>query len=260
MQKLNYNLWFGNYKEKLEVAKDLKKSFESAKNNSPLPFNVSELGMQIFGDEYYSILRKIAIKVSEERVEKELKSDDKYVIALVKALEKLEEAINTLKEKKDDLEIVRETEIQKEFVESIQSLEKLRRRIEEEIEKVMKIVAPNLTEVAGAKIGAKLIEKFGSLENLAKAPASKIQISGAEKSLFMAIARIKKGKEAKIPKHGIIFTHAFVRNLPKSKRGKMARFLSAKISIASKIDFFRGELEEGLFDSLKRRFEELRRI
>ncbi|MCS7144123.1 MAG: RNA-processing protein [Archaeoglobaceae archaeon] len=259
MRKLSYNLWFGKFEEKVELAEKLKESFKSARNTSPLPFNISDLGIKIFGKDYYKTLRKIAIQVAEEKVEKELGSDDKYVIALVKALEELEEVINTLKEKKEDLEIVKETEIQDEFTEVLSNLERLKGGVENEIEAVMERIAPNLAEVAGAKIGAKLIERFGSLENLAKAPASKIQIIGAEKSLYKALARLKKGKEPKMPKHGIIFMHGFVRNLPKSKRGKMARFLAGKISIASKIDFFRGELEEGLYESVKNRFEELRR-
>ncbi|MEM4540360.1 MAG: RNA-processing protein [Archaeoglobaceae archaeon] len=259
MQKLSYNLWFGKFNGEVEVSKDLKQSFKSARNDAPLQFNVSEIGLKIFGNNYYNILRKIAIDVAEEKVEKELKSDDKYVIALVKALEQLDEAINALKEKKEDLELVRETEIQEEFANTLEKLERLRLRIEDEIASVMEKIAPNLTEIAGVKIGAKLIERFGSLENLAKAPASKIQIIGAERSLYRALAKIRKGKEAKVPKHGIIFAHGFIRNLPKHKRGKMARFLAAKISIASKIDFFRGELEEGLYESLKNRFERLRR-
>ncbi|MEM4156543.1 MAG: RNA-processing protein [Archaeoglobaceae archaeon] len=259
MLKLSYNLWFGKFNGDVEPSNDLKRSFKSARNNSPIPFNISELGMKVLGGDYYNLLRKTAIEVAEERVEKELKSDDKYVIALVKALEELEEAINTLKEKKEDLEVVRETEVIGEFDEGISSLEKLKSKVEKEIEAVMERIAPNLVEIASPKIGAKLIERFGSLENLAKAPASKIQIIGAERSLYKALARLRKGKEAKMPKHGIIFMHGFVRNLPKSKRGKMARFLAAKISIASKIDFFRGELEEGLYESLKNRYEELRR-
>lgn len=256
---MSYNLWFGKLNGEVEISKDFRSSFKSARNPSPLPFNISEFGRKVFGEDYYKLLRKTAIEVAEEKVERELKSDDSYVIALVKALEDVEEAINTLKEKREEIEIVRETEIQEDFANSISNLERLREKIEEEIRVVMERIAPNLSEIAGAKIGAKLLEKFGSLENLAKAPASKIQIVGAERSLYKALARIKKGKEAKVPKHGIIFTHPFVRSLPKSKRGKIARFLAAKISIAAKIDLFRGELEEGLYEALKKRFEELKR-
>ncbi|MEM4472676.1 MAG: RNA-processing protein [Archaeoglobaceae archaeon] len=258
MQKLKYNLWFGTLEKDLKISENFESSFLSAVNHSPLPFNLSEFGMKLLGKNYYRILRKVAIEIAEKRIKEELGSDEKYVIALVKALDGVEEAINIVKEKRDDLKDIRDT-ILGNFEDAIKELEKLRDEIEKEINATMHKIAPNLTEIAGYKIGAKLIEKFGSLKKLAFSNANKIQIAGAEKSLYKALTRIKKGKEAKIPKHGIIFLHSFVRSLPKKKRGKMARFLASKISIASKIDYFRGELEEGLFESLKRKFEELRR-
>ena len=48
----------------------------------------------------------------------------------------------------------------------------------------MAAVAPNLTVLVGELVGARLIAHVGSLVNLAKAPASTIQILGAEKTLF----------------------------------------------------------------------------
>ena len=48
----------------------------------------------------------------------------------------------------------------------------------------MAAVAPNLTVLVGELVGARLIAHVGSLINLAKAPASTIQILGAEKALF----------------------------------------------------------------------------
>ncbi len=48
----------------------------------------------------------------------------------------------------------------------------------------MMAVAPNLTVLVGELVGARLIAHVGSLVNLAKAPASTIQILGAEKALF----------------------------------------------------------------------------
>ncbi len=243
------------------MAEDLEEAFLKAENDEPLPFNIVDVALSVFGseEEYYATLRKTAISVTEKIVERELKREDRYVISLVKALEEVEEAINMLKEKLEDVESVKETELTAKFRKRIDELKALRREIEKEIEGMMAKIAPNLTEVAGAKIAAKLLEKAGSMEKLVRMPASKIQVVGAEKSLYKAFARMRKGKKAKIPKHGIIFLHPFVRTLPKSKRGKMARFLAAKIAIAAKIDYFRGELEEGLYDSLKKRYEELRR-
>lgn len=255
---MKYNLWFGTLEGDLKLSENFSLSFQLASNDSPLPFNVSEIGLKALGKDYYRILRKVAIEVAEKRVNDELRSDEKYLIALVKALEGVEEAINIVKEKDEDLRIVKE-DMAENFRKSIRELESLKSEIEREIEYTMRKIAPNLTEITGAKIGAKLIEKFGGLKKLAFASASKIQIAGAEKSLYKALARMKKGKDAKVPKHGIIFLHSFVRSLPKKKRGKMARFLATKISIASRIDYFRGELDESLLGSLRKRYEELKR-
>jgi len=259
---LRYNLWFGVYEDgKVEKSSNLEESFLNAENEEPAPFNISEVGTKIFGGgvEYYTSLRKIALAVAERLVEQELKREDRYVVALVKALEEVEEAINMLKEKVEDIRTVKDSEIVADFEDKIEELKNLKKKIEREIEEIMTKIAPNLTEIAGAKITAKLLERAGSMERLVKLPASKIQVIGAEKSLYKAFARMKKGKKAKIPKHGIIFLHPFIRTLPKSKRGKMARFLAAKIAIAAKIDYFRGEIDESLYESLRKRYEELRR-
>ncbi len=257
---MRYNLWFGVYEDgRLEKSSDLESSFTRAENPEPLPFNLSELGFSVFGKSYYPTLRKVAIAIAEKNVERELKREDRYVVALVKALDEVEEAINMLNEKLSDIKAVRESAVTREFERQIAELKKLRDQIEDEIEAVISKIAPNLAEIAGAKVAAKLLEKAGSMERLVRLPASKIQVMGAEKSLYKAFARMKRGKKAKIPKHGIIFLHPFIRTLPKSKRGKMARFLAAKIAIAAKIDYFRGELDESLYEGLRKRYEELGR-
>ena len=48
----------------------------------------------------------------------------------------------------------------------------------------MHVVAPNLSSLIGEVVGARLISHAGSLTNLAKYPASTVQILGAEKALF----------------------------------------------------------------------------
>ncbi len=48
----------------------------------------------------------------------------------------------------------------------------------------MQAIAPNLTVLVGELVGARLIAHAGSLLNVAKHPASTVQILGAEKALF----------------------------------------------------------------------------
>ncbi len=56
----------------------------------------------------------------------------------------------------------------------------------------MAAIAPNLTVMVGELVGARLISHAGSLMNLAKHPASTVQILGAEKALFRALKTKKE--------------------------------------------------------------------
>lgn len=257
---MRYNLWFGVYEDgKVEKSRDPRESFLNAYNSSPLPFSVSEVGMSVFGEEYYRILRKTAIGVAQEMVERELRREDRYVIALVRTLDEINNTVNLLDEKLRDLKEVKESELVREFEEKILELKRFRGSIEKEIEVVMRKIAPNVSEIVGEKIGARLLEKAGSLIKLAEMPASTIQVIGAEKSLFKALARMRKGRKAKVPKHGVIFQHPFIKTLPKKKRGKMARFMAGKLAIAARIDYFKGELNEKLAEEVRRKYEQLSR-
>jgi len=121
------------------------------------------------------------------------------------------------------------------------------------VESQMKKVAPNVAEVAGATIGARLMAKAGGLDRLAVLPASTIQILGAEKALFRAL---RTG--ARPPKHGILFQHQAVHTAPKWQRGKIARTLANKIAIAARVDYYRGSEDASIKAGLDKRIESIR--
>jgi nucleolar protein 56 len=139
------------------------------------------------------------------------------------------------------------------LAEEAQRLFSLRDKLASHVEKTMREVAPNLTEVAGATIGARLIAKAGGLRRLSIMPASTIQILGAEKALYRAL---KSG--ARPPKHGILFQHAAVHSAPKWQRGKVARSVAGKLAIAARIDSFRGSRDESIMNSLQLRLDEIK--
>jgi len=103
------------------------------------------------------------------------------------------------------------------------------------LDNLTKEYCPNVTAIAGSLIGAKLLEKAGSLRHLSMMPSSTIQLLGAEKALF----RHLRNKNIRPPKHGLILSHPFV--MEKKDKGKAARIFSSKVSIASKVDYFKGE-------------------
>lgn len=139
------------------------------------------------------------------------------------------------------------------LAEEAQHLFALRDRLATHVERTMRQVAPNVTDVAGATIGARLIAKAGGLEKLAILPASTIQILGAEKALYRAL---KSG--ARPPKHGILFQHASVHSAPKWQRGKVARSVAGKIAIAARVDTYRGSKDESILKSLQVRLDEIK--
>ncbi|KAI0997379.1 Nucleolar protein 58 [Podosphaera aphanis] len=95
----------------------------------------------------------------------------------------------------------------------------------------MLAIAPNLTEMVGELVGARLIAHSGSLMNLAKSPASTIQILGAEKALFRAL----KTKHD-TPKYGLIYHASLVGQATGKNKGKIARMLAAKAAIGIRVD------------------------
>ena len=132
----------------------------------------------------------------------------------------------------------------------VQDLYHYKKYLESYEKQIMKELCPNLLELTGANIGAKLIAHAGSLERLAILPASTIQVLGAEKALFRHLT-----KKAKMPKYGIIFQHQLIGKVPSAERGKAARALADKISLASKIDRFKGNfMADKLIEELEKRF------
>jgi len=119
------------------------------------------------------------------------------------------------------------------FAERVVSLTSYRKSVGNYLVSKMGIVAPNLAALIGETVGARLIQKAGSLTNLAKYPASTVQILGAEKALFRALKT--KGNT---PKYGIIYHSSFIGRAGAKNKGRISRFLANKTSIASRIDNF----------------------
>ncbi len=135
--------------------------------------------------------------------------------------------------KEEDLEIIEEVaeKLEKDF--------DYRESLEEYVLDVCEEEMPNLSQLLEPLLAAKLVALAGSLEDLAKSPASTIQMLGAEKALFRYL-----GGEGTPPKHGVLFEHRFVRSLPEGERGKMARFLANKAAMAARLDQY-GDKQKG---------------
>lgn len=134
----------------------------------------------------------------------------------------------------------------------ILELSQIRKNLETHVENEMNRIAPNLTAILGASVGARILSKAGSLRKLATLPASTIQVLGAEKALFRAL---KTGTQP--PKHGILFQHPVVHAAPRWQRGKMARAIASKAAIAARVDVYGGGLNKTLLEKLNVRVNEI---
>ncbi|NPA22897.1 MAG: C/D box methylation guide ribonucleoprotein complex aNOP56 subunit [Crenarchaeota archaeon] len=131
-----------------------------------------------------------------------------------------------------------------------------RKKLAEYIDEAMKDVAPNIRELVGSLLGARLLNLAGGLLKLALLPASTIQVLGAEKALFRAL---RTG--GKPPKHGVIFQFPEIFRAPRWQRGKIARALAAKLAIAAKADAFTGNfIAPKLKEELMKRIQEIKTL
>jgi nucleolar protein 56 len=137
------------------------------------------------------------------------------------------------------------------FTQRMVKLAEFRKQLALYLTDKMAIVAPNLSALIGETVAARLISKAGSLTNLAKAPASTVQILGAEKALFRALKT--KGNT---PKYGLIYHSTFIGRAAAKNKGRISRYLANKCSIATRIDSFSDEPSNVYGEKLRGQVEE----
>merc|ERR1719444_499884 len=126
-----------------------------------------------------------------------------------------------------------------------------RQELSEYLKNKMQIVAPNLGTLIGDTVAARLISHAGSLTNLAKCPASTVQILGAEKALFRALKT-----RGNTPKYGLIFHSSFIGRAGAKNKGRISRYLANKCSIATRIDCFSENSTSIFGEKLREQVEE----
>lgn len=277
------------YKNKDQFEKRLINKYKDAKVDES---QLKKILLFFKNNRYFNDFYKKNLILTKEKIRESVK-DDLLIIQAINNIEDIEKVINILVKrlrdwycfynpefsesieshekfvelilKKDKEELLKELKIKKEesmgkdfskeelgpirnLAKEIEQLYGFRVKQEKYLEGLMKKTCPNLVEVAGVLIGAKLIECAGSLKHLATMPASVVQLLGAEKALFRHI----RNKKNLPPKFGVIFEHNFIQKNLKNA-GKAARTLADKISIAVKVDYFKGKF---VGDKLKKELEE----
>uniref|UniRef100_A0A182JA10 Nucleolar protein 56 n=1 Tax=Anopheles atroparvus TaxID=41427 RepID=A0A182JA10_ANOAO len=137
------------------------------------------------------------------------------------------------------------------FANRVVKLSDYRQELAGYLQSKMHAVAPNLQVLIGDQVGARLISKAGSLTNLAKYPASTVQILGAEKALFRALKT-----KSNTPKYGLLFNSPFIARANAKNKGRISRYLANKCTIASRIDCFAEAPTTVFGDALRQQVED----
>ncbi|KAJ8945158.1 hypothetical protein NQ318_001623 [Aromia moschata] len=131
------------------------------------------------------------------------------------------------------------------FAARVISLADYRKQLAEYLKSKMADVAPNLATLIGEQLTQ------GSLTNLAKYPASTVQILGAEKALFRALKT-----RGNTPKYGLLFHSTFIGRAGTKNKGRISRYLANKCSIASRIDCFAETQSQVFGEKLRQQVED----
>ena len=226
-------------------------------------------------DDYYATLQEATIEAARDAVAERQGADDQQLLHAVRAMDDATRTANELAERChewaatqfDDVDsgingaqevASREPTdpVEERVVALGERIDELAAEADELrgfIKRLAPEVAPNLAEMAGPVLAARLISLAGGLDPLAKKPSGTVQVLGAEDALFAHLAG--RGPS---PKHGIIYTHPAVNGTRPEDRGSAARALAGKLSIAARIDHYSGDFRPEIHDELDDRMATIR--
>ncbi|WP_135534483.1 NOP5/NOP56 family protein [Halostella pelagica] len=239
------------------------------------PVQAVEAGFADSEDDYYDQLREATLAATAAAVEEAERADDRQLAHAVRAMDDCERTANELAERVAEWagtlfdDAGTGVEYARTLAESdpdgpterrvvdlarrVASLADERDELRTFVQQQASVVAPNLAAMAGPVLSARLIALAGGLGSLAKMPSGTVQVLGAEDALFAHL----RG-QASSPKHGIIYTHEYVRNTAPDQRGSASRALAGKLTIAARVDHYSGERKPELDDELDDRIASIR--
>ncbi len=226
-------------------------------------------------DDYYDRLHAATTAATREAVRERERADDRQLIHAIRAIDYCERTANELAERAAEwsgtlfedvdpgiegaravADVDPETDVERRAVslsERVADLADERDELAAYVDRVAPAVAPNLAAMAGPELAAQLIALAGGLESLARKPSGTVQVLGAEEALFAHLSG-----RAPSPKHGVIYTHDYVRNTRPADRGSAARAVAGKLTLAARVDHYSGERRDTLHAELRERMATIR--
>ncbi len=242
----------------------------------PIDWEVArDCGVVRTREEYVDLLRTVCTALARKKIALSYQGRDVELLQMVRMLDELDNVINLLSERAAEWYQVTNPSFSRKYrslpakkmlgiirkgargglsdvAEEIERLAGTRSRLMREVSARADEVLPNTSALIGGLVAARLLSRAGGLESLARMPGSTIQVLGSERALF---SHLRGGTPP--PKHGIIFQHRRVHNAPKGVRGRVARVLAAKLAIAARLDYYRGEAVPEFLRDAQARIDEV---
>ncbi|KAI9907321.1 hypothetical protein PsorP6_004363 [Peronosclerospora sorghi] len=111
------------------------------------------------------------------------------------------------------------------------SLEKDKNMILRFVERRMKYLAPNVSQLVGTRIAAQLIGLAGGVAELARIPSCNLQVLGQEKKVLSGFS-----SAAALKHTGILFFSDLVQRMPPYLRMKACRAVAGKLALMARVD------------------------
>lgn len=242
----------------------------------PIDWEVArDCGVARTREEYVDLLRSVCTALARKKIAQSYQGRDVELLQMVRMLDELDNVINLLQERAAEWYQVTNPSFSRKYrslpakkmlgiirkgakgglsdvADEIERLAGTRTRLMREVSARADEVMPNTSALIGGLVAARLLSRAGGLPALARMPGSTIQVLGSERALF---SHLRGGTPP--PKHGIIFQHRRVHNAPREVRGRVARVLAAKLAIAARLDYYRGEAVPEFLKDAQARIDEV---
>lgn len=124
--------------------------------------------------------------------------------------------------------------------EDVLALAEAKAKILRYVESRMHAVAPNLTEIVGADVAARLIGAAGGLTKLAALPAGIVQALGVKRKTLGGLA-----SGGQLAHTGFLMQCALVQSTPPALRPRVVRLVAGRCTLAARVDGFGAHGSDG---------------
>jgi snoRNA binding domain-containing protein (fibrillarin) len=197
--------------------------------------------------------RRFVVALARSALERAMRSPEEVLIALAREEERVERALGREQRAAATFVPVPGTELAgyvPGWEAAREALTEHHRRLVSTVERLARELLPNLSDVVGERVAARLLAAAGSVAALGRMPGARIQVLGAR----------RRPAADRGPRYGILYRGARMGDVPADRRAAYARSLAALAAIAVRADATtRSRIGTILVARRDRRIERLRR-